>query len=109
MTSVVGLVVSYSRQPPFLEGGCMTLDSDILIDRRRLKRRLTVWRVLAIVAIVAALAFAASRDDQTGSAFNLCRDHIARITVSGFIGDSRPRHELFIKLRKSRHVKAGIV
>jgi protease IV len=87
----------------------MTLDSDILIDRRRLKRRLTVWRVLAIVAIVAALAFAASRDDQTGSAFNLGRDHIARIAVSGFIGDSRPRHELLMKLRKSGHVKAVIV
>ena len=34
----------------------MTLDSDILIDRRRIKRSLTIWRVLAILAIVAAIA-----------------------------------------------------
>jgi protease IV len=87
----------------------MTLDSDILIDRRRLKRRLTLWRVLAILAVVAAVAFAATRDDQSASFFGVGRDHIARITVSGFIGDSRPRHELLAKLRKNRNVKAVIV
>ena len=86
----------------------MTLDSDILIDRRRLRRRLTVWRVLAILAIVAAIAFAAARGDREPlSAFG--SDHIARVTVSGFIGDSRKRHELLEKLRKDSHVKAVIV
>ena len=39
----------------------MTLDSDILIDRRRLKRNLTIWRVLVFLAIVAAIAFASLR------------------------------------------------
>jgi protease IV len=87
----------------------MTLDSDILIDRRRLKRRLTVWRVLAILAIVAAIAFAASKSDEAGSALGFGRDHIARITVDGFIGDSRSRHELLKKLRKDESVKAVIV
>ncbi|MGO9986759.1 MAG: signal peptide peptidase SppA [Rhodomicrobium sp.] len=86
----------------------MTLDSDILIDRRRLRRRLTIWRVLAIFAIVAAIAFAAARgDNEPLSAFGT--DHIARVTISGFIGDSRKRHELLEKLRKESHVKAVIV
>jgi protease-4 len=87
----------------------MTLDSDILIDRRRLKRRLTLWRVLAIVALVAAIAFAAAKSDETGPLLGLDRDHIARIAVSGFIGDSRSRHELLQKLAKNDHVKAVIV
>jgi protease IV len=87
----------------------MTLDSDILIDRRRLKRRLTLWRVLAIVAVVAALAFAASRDEESGASLGIGRDQIARVTISGFIGDSKPRHDLLEKLRKNRHVKAVIV
>ncbi len=87
----------------------MTLDSDILIDRRRLKRNLTIWRVLAILAVVAAIAFAASRDDGSGSGFGLGRDHIARVTISGFIGDNRARHDLLTKLRKNRNVKAVIV
>jgi len=89
----------------------MTLDSDILIDRRRLKRRLTVWRVLAIVAFVSALAFAGVRSsgDDGASAFGIGRDHIARVTVSGFIGDSKSRHEMLEKLRKDKNVKAVIV
>jgi protease IV len=87
----------------------MTLDSDILIDRRRLKRRLTVWRVLAILAFVAALAFAAVKNDETASAIGLGRDHIARVAISGFIGDSRARHELLQKIRKDDQVKAVIV
>ncbi len=87
----------------------MTLDSDILIDRRRLKRRLTIWRVLAIVAFVAAIGFAALKSDDTAPLFGLHRDYIARVTISGFIGDSRSRHEMLKKLGKNEHVKAVIV
>jgi len=87
----------------------MTLDSDILIDRRRLKRNLTLWRVLAILAVVAAIAFASLRNDSAASLFGIGRDHIARVSVDGFIGDSRQRHELLTKLAKNDHVKAVIV
>jgi protease IV len=87
----------------------MTLDSDILIDRRRLKRRLTFWRVLAVVAVVAALAFAAVKNDETASTIGLGSNHIARVAVSGFIGDSRARHEMLQKIRKNDQVKAVIV
>lgn len=87
----------------------MTLDSDILIDRRRLKRRLTTWRVLAILAVVAALAFAAVKNDESASVLGLGRDEIARVTVSGFIGDSRAKHDMFTKLGKSDNVKAVIL
>ena len=31
----------------------MTLESDLLLDRRRLKRRLFLWRTLAVLAVVA--------------------------------------------------------
>ena len=78
----------------------MTLDSDILIDRRRLKRHLTVWRILAILAIVAAIAFAAGRTDNEPLTA-LGQDHIARIDVSGFIGDSQRRHELLESVRQA--------
>jgi protease IV len=86
----------------------MSLDSDILIDRRRLRRRLSFWRVLAILAIIAAVIFAAAKGDD-GAFGELGRDQIARITISGFIGDSRKRHELLDKVRNDSHVKAVIV
>src|ERR1700741_2705857 len=87
----------------------MTLDSDILIDRRRLKNRLTLWRMLAIVAAVAAIAFAIARSDDAVSSFGFGRDQIARVTVSGFIGDSRARQDILTKFGKTRNVNAIIV
>jgi protease IV len=86
----------------------MTLDSDILIDRRRLRRRLTIWRAVAFIAVIAAIAFAAVLGNREQLAV-LGRDHIARITISGFIGDNLKRHEMLEKLRKNPHVKAVIV
>ena len=58
-------------------------DADWLIDRRRLKRRLSAWRTLAILGLVAALAIAAGRlvDPRSG-------DHIARLSVAGVIVES---------------------
>jgi protease IV len=63
---------------------------------------------VAILALLAVIAFAAIQANRNTLAV-LGRDHIARITVSGFIGDSLKRHEMLEKLRKNQHVKAVIV
>jgi protease-4 len=36
----------------------MSLETDLLLDRQRLKRRLAFWRILAVLAICGALAVA---------------------------------------------------
>lgn len=63
----------------------MTLETDLLRDRRRLKRRLFLWRGIAVLAVVAALLLALGRDGETvlGGA------HVARLTVSGTITEDR--------------------
>lgn len=86
----------------------MTLESDTLIDRRRLKRRLSFWRVLAILGIGIALFVLAVRDQDAASSFGL-GPHIARVSVDGFIGTSRNRAELFQKLAENSNVSAVIV
>jgi protease-4 len=58
----------------------MALDTDSLIDRRRLKRRLAVWRIVALVAIVAVVGVAVARTPQLPVG-----DHIAVLTVDGLI------------------------
>ena len=34
----------------------MSLDSDVIVDRRRIRRKLTFWRVAAAVVALAAIA-----------------------------------------------------
>ena len=58
----------------------MAFDTDSLIDRRRLKRRLAIWRVVALVSIVAVIAVAVARTPQLPVG-----KHIAVLTVEGLI------------------------
>lgn len=86
----------------------MTLDAEILADRRRLRRRLSVWRVAAVaLAVVALVAVAASLSGETG--LTGLKDHIARVTVSGVITDDREQQALFDKILKADRVKAIIL
>lgn len=88
----------------------MSLDADAIVERRRLKRRVTFWRVLAVVAIalVAAVLFARERGGAIGEAFGL-GGHIARVDITGFISPDQKQQELLEKIRKNDGVRAVIV
>lgn len=88
----------------------MALEADLLIDRRRLKRRLALWRGLAVLLLAgaAALAFARSSGAPVlGGA--LAGGHVARLEVQGFIGDDRKLIEAIDRLAKDRSTRALIV
>jgi protease-4 len=63
-----------------------SLDHDLLVDRRRLKRHLTVWRVAAVVlgALAAFVAFRGNIADVVPGA-----GYVARLQVEGTITDDR--------------------
>ena len=86
----------------------MSLDADLIVDRRRMRRKLTFWRVLtvlvAIVAVVGAGVAFSNRGAITGSPGGA----IARINIEGVIRGSRPRVEALDRLAKSG-AKAVIV
>ena len=44
----------------------MSYETDMIIDRRRLKRRLTFWRIVGVLAVIAALITAFGRFDLGG-------------------------------------------
>ena len=82
----------------------MSLETDLLLDRRRLKRRLFFWRSFAVLAVLAAV-LVALRGEHVGFG----RSHVARLTVSGIISDDRKLDEAVTKLADNVNVKALIV
>src|SRR5262245_4144403 len=87
----------------------MTLDADQIVDRRRLRRKLSFWRVAAFVLLalfaIAMVEIFGGRDGFSA----LAPPQIARVTVSGFITEDRDEIELFDKLAKTDGVKGVIV
>ena len=82
----------------------MSLETDLILDRQRLKRRLIFWRSLAVLAVVAATLVALR-----GSLLSFSRAHVARLSVSGIITENRTLTRTVAKLADDPSVKALIV
>ena len=85
------------------------LSADMIVDRRKMKRRLTFWRIAALVLLaLAALALLSA----AGAFENLGKksaDHIARVSISGVITNDKPLLELLDDLKDKDQVKGVIL
>jgi protease-4 len=79
----------------------MSSDADLLADRRSLRRKLTLWRLLAVVGVIAAAVVAGLAWTGRGPG-PISQAHIARVTISGFISGDRRTLELIKSLEDSR-------
>ena len=79
------------------------MDADAILDRRRLKRRLVLWRLLAAVAVMALTAVGIGKFAPRGD------NHVARLSIDGFISEDRQRAEAIEKLIAEDDVAAVIV
>ena len=86
----------------------MALQAEILVDRRRIKRRLAIWRLVAILAVIAALGLVLAGQEELAASVGF-KPQIARVTISGIISDDREQQELVVKLAKTGKVKAVIL
>ena len=84
----------------------MALETDLLLDRRRRKRRLNFWRAAAVLAVVAALAAIGTRSRSLGG---VRLAHVARVNVTGVITEDRKLLEAVTDLAKDGAVRAVIV
>jgi protease-4 len=84
----------------------MTFETESVLDRRRLRRRLSVWRVLAVVA--GALALGLILFSSAERAGLIEQKQIARITIDKLITDDRDLLRLIKKVGESSKV-AGVV
>ena len=88
----------------------MSLDTDHIVDRRRLRRKLTFWRVLTVLIAIAAVvgvAVVARRSD--GSLAQPLTPQISRVTIQGIIRGDHERTEALDNLARSRNTRAVIV
>ena len=87
----------------------MTMDAEQIVDRRRLRRKLSFWRVIAFVALAAVVVGALVLAAGPETFVRLARPQIARVTISGFITDNREQSELLDKIARADGVKGVIV
>jgi protease-4 len=85
----------------------MTPETETVLDRRRLRRHLRLWRSLAIVGIALALgAFLYSGDNLSGLA---APRQIARVAIEGTITEDRDQLKLLKKIEEASYVEALIL
>jgi protease-4 len=85
----------------------MSLETEAVIDRRRLRRSISFWRTIAVLAAVAVLAGLALGSDQLMGLGE--RKQIARVTVEGMIFENREQLRLLERIAEAKHVEGLIV
>ena len=82
----------------------MVWDPAEIIERRYLKRRINLWRIVAIAAVVGSLLLLVTRYNE--SRFG---DYVARVQISGMILDDTARNEALRRVVEEKALKALIV
>jgi len=82
----------------------VSLETDLLLDRRRLKRRLSAWQVVAVAAVLAAVVLGVGR-----GGVRLPHPHLARLRVDGIITDDRKLTDKVAALADDASVRAVIL
>jgi len=83
----------------------MSFEPDAILDRRRLRRNLSLWRIAAIAGITGAVAIIAA--SMSGLTFG--RDHISKLEILGVIIEDEERDQAILDLADDAHARALIV
>lgn len=86
----------------------MSLEADYLVDRRRLRRKLGLWRVLAFLAgalALLAIALAAGGRDFIASQSR----HVARLPIEGMITGDRETIAMIRRVKENTSAVAALV
>lgn len=86
----------------------MSMDAEAIVDRRRLRRKLSFWRILSVLTLIAAvvaIGAVATRDGITSAG----QAHIARVSIDGFIGGSQATNDVLRRVGESRSVSGVVI
>ena len=84
----------------------MSLEADLLAERRRLSRRVSLWRTLAVLGVIAALAVIFGRGDMGGLASG---EHVLRLRIEGVITEDRRLLEVIEEARTDSSARAMLL
>jgi protease-4 len=84
----------------------MAMETESVLERRHLRRRLALWRTLAVIAALAAVGLL-SLTAGDGVGWTEGR-HIARVSIEGLITEDRDQLRLLNRIARSRQV-AGVI
>src|SRR5262245_1991931 len=87
----------------------MSITAGQIVDRRRLRREATFWRVIAFLAVLIIIGGAIVYFGGNGALPRAVTPQIARITVTGFIGTDHQEVQLLDRLANTDAVKGVIV
>jgi len=85
----------------------MSFDSDVIVDRRKMRRKLTFWRVTAVLVAIAAVIALGAALSPAGPGALATSGSIARIHIDGLIRSDADRVEALERLEKS--AAAGVI
>jgi protease IV len=86
----------------------MSLDSDVIVDRRRIRRKLTFWRVMAALIAIGAIVVVGLIATPGGRGTLTTAGSIARVNIEGLIRSDQNRVEALERLENS-HAAAVVV
>lgn len=84
----------------------MSIETEAVLDRRRIRRTLSYWRGAAVFAFLVAGA-AALGSGESGGLFG--QKQIARVTIEGTITENRDQLKMFKKLADDKNVEGVIL
>ncbi len=87
----------------------MSINADDIIDRRRLRKKVSFWRIATFIilglALLSMIAFGANKAGLSSAS----ADHIARVSITGVITNDKPMLKLLKSLKDDDKVKAVVL
>jgi protease-4 len=80
-------------------------EAQVIVARRRLRRRLSFWRTAAVLAGLIAIVAVIASGDGIGRLY----DHVARVKIEGFISADESTLKLFKDLSDNARVRAIVM
>lgn len=87
----------------------MSINADEIIDRRRLRKKISFWRITTFVILGVTLLGMIGFGLNKAGLSSASTDHIARVKITGVITNDAPMLKLLKKLKDDNKVKAVIL